>query len=153
MTVYSIRKGFLKPLAFGVRRVRGVWPPSNPGLMVSRVPWPFVPVPAVFPRRPPIPRATRCFLAWEPGAGLRSWTFMELLLLERHQVGDPGQHPPDLGPVGQHRRRADPAQPEGPDRAPVLGLRADQRLDQGHLELAGHHWTSTTGRSRRLRSV
>ena len=38
MTVYSIRNGFLKPFSFGVRRVRGVWPPSNPGLMLLRVP-------------------------------------------------------------------------------------------------------------------
>src|SRR5581483_10019149 len=68
MIVYSMRNGFLKPFSFGVRRTSGVWPPSNLGgiLPRPRVPWPLVPVPAVLPRRPPTPRATRRFFGAEP---------------------------------------------------------------------------------------
>src|ERR687896_718668 len=102
MTVYSMRKGFLKPLSFGVRRENGGWPPSNLGgiFPFPRVPCPFVPVPAVLPRRPAMPRATRCFFGFEPGAGFRSWTFIDLLLLDGDEVRHACQHPPDLRSVG-----------------------------------------------------
>ena len=68
-------------------------------------------------------------LRFEPGAGFRSWTFIALLLLDGDEVRHPGQHPPDLRAVGQDVGRVDAAQPEGPDGAPGLRLRADGRLD------------------------
>src|SRR5581483_467730 len=157
MIVYSMRNGFLKPFSFGVRRTSGVWPPSNLGgiLPRPRVPWPLVPVPAVLPRRPPTPRATRRFCGFEPGAGFKSWILvgMGLLLLHRDQVGHAGHHAPDLRPVGQDIRRVDPAEPERPQRPPGLRLRADGRLHQRDLDLPRHHGTSTTARCGRLRSL
>ena len=70
-TTYSTRNGFLKPLAFGVRRWIGVWPPSNRGATLSRAPWPLVPRPAVLPPLPAMPRPTRRRAVFEPGRRLQ----------------------------------------------------------------------------------
>ena len=71
-TWYSIRNGLLKPLAFGVRRCSGVWPPSNRAGTVPRAPWPLQPRPAVLPPLPPMPRPTPLLRAWRrPGRRLQ----------------------------------------------------------------------------------
>src|SRR5205823_8812953 len=89
--------------------------------------WPFVPRPAVLPPLPAMPRPTRRRPLVEPGAGARSCTFMDVLL-HSDEVGDPADHPPDLGAVGKHVGLADAPQPERPHGAAGLGLAADGRL-------------------------
>ena len=42
------------------------------------------------------------------------------------EMGDPREHAPDVGAVGQDAAAADAAQAQGPERAPVLGLGADR---------------------------
>ena len=72
-TSYSTLKRFLKPRSFGIRRWRGVWPPSNHGGMEppARAFWPLVPRPASLPLPAAMP-SRRSRLA-EPSAGWRSW--------------------------------------------------------------------------------
>src|SRR5687767_566870 len=115
MAWYSTRKGFLNPLSFGSRMCSGIWPPSKFIGMVSRAPWPFMPRPAVLPRRPAVPRPTRMRSWVDPGAGWRSWTLMgmsALRVFDPDEMRDLGQHPPDLGSVGQGVRLADAAEAE-----------------------------------------
>src|SRR5687767_6533809 len=108
-TPYSTRNGLVKPLSFGTRWVRGSWPPSKPTRTEPRAFWPLVPRPAVLPPLPAMPRPTRRFRVLEPGAGLRSWIFMSLLL-DPDQVGDAGDHPADLRPVREGVGLADAAE-------------------------------------------
>src|SRR4051812_1278268 len=108
--------------------------------MLLRAPWPLVPRPAVLPPLPPMPRPTRRFGLVDPGAGCRSWTFMSSDFLGGDEVRDPGDHPPDLGTVGQRVRLADPAEAEGAQRAAGGRLRPDGRADLGDLQLAGHDY-------------
>src|SRR5688500_11668313 len=103
-----------------------------------------MPRPAVLPRRPAVPRPTRMRSWVEPGAGWRSWTLMgmsALRVFNPHEMRDLGQHPPDLGSVGQGVRLADAAEAEGAQGAALLGLRPDGRLELGHLEV-GHQAAS-----------
>src|SRR5688500_10474287 len=72
----STRNGLVKP-RFGMRRVSGIWPPSNCGLPPPG-PWcperaliPLCPLPDVFPVPDPGPRPRRFRLRCEPGAGAR----------------------------------------------------------------------------------
>src|SRR4051812_22311627 len=142
MAWYSTRNGLLKPRSFGTRMCSGIWPPSKFILMVSRAPWPLVPRPAVLPRRPAVPRPTRMPLAFEPGAGFRSWTFISSDLFHLHEVRDLRDHAPDLGAVGQRVRLADAAEAEGPQRSPLLRLGADAGSRLRDLELRHRYLTS-----------
>src|SRR5437660_1440613 len=60
--------GFVKP-RFGIRRMRGIWPPSNPGRTLP--PWravcPLPPRPAVLPIPEPGPRPLRMRARCDPG--------------------------------------------------------------------------------------
>ena len=56
--------------------------------------------------------------------------------LHRHEMGDAGQHAPDLGAVGEDPAAAHAPQAQGPQRAAVLGLGADARADLGHPQVA-----------------
>jgi len=64
--------GFVKP-RFGMRRMSGICPPSNPGRTLPpwRAVWPLPPRPAVLPIPEPGPRPLRMRARCEPG-GLRS---------------------------------------------------------------------------------
>ena len=62
-------------------------------------------------------------------------------LFDGDEVRNPGDHAADLGTVRQDVGLADAAEPEGPQRAPLLGLGADGRPDLGDLERR-HHCTS-----------
>src|SRR5260370_40245953 len=101
MTAYSTRNGFLKPLAFGVRRAIGVCPPSKLGLIVSRAPWHFGPRPAVLPPLPAIPRPTRWAGVLAPVGGLRSCSLMGMSvdLFDLDEMGNSVDHPSDLGTI------------------------------------------------------
>ena len=55
--------------------------------------------------------------------------FRRVRIAHPDQVRDPGDHAADLGPIRQRVRVADLAEPERPQRAAVLGLGADRRLD------------------------
>src|SRR3954454_9460620 len=136
--------GFLKPDSLGSRMCSGVWPPSKRGVVVCRAPVPLVPRPAVLPLEPS-PRPTRVFGVWAPLAGRRWWTFrvMSAPLLARgsadlfagDQVRHRRDHPADLGTVLLHDRVVDPLEAQGPQRLPLVGLRADRRPDLGDLQL------------------
>ncbi len=145
-TTYSTRNGFLKPFSFGMRCARGSWPPSKPGLIVA---------PGALALG--APAGGLAALAGDAPADPRGgpWsTRRRLQVMDLHrtrasssvggsrrsevagastgdEVGDPGDHAPDLGAVGQGVGLADAAQAEGPQRAPVLGLGADGGLDLG----------------------
>src|SRR5581483_5749008 len=125
MAWYSTRNGFLNPLSFGTRMCSGICPPSKFIGIVSRAPCPFVPRPAVLPRRPAVPRPTRMPRRFEPAAGFRSWSFIDSDLFHLHQVRHLRQLAADLRTIGQRVRLADPAQPERAQRAPLLRLGAD----------------------------
>ena len=88
----------------------------------------------------------------DPQTGYRHYTVTQLAQLNRilvlkdlgfdlDQVRDPGDHPPDLGTVGQRVRLADAAEAEGTERAALLRLGADGGTDLGDAELR-HHFTS-----------
>src|SRR5690606_19665301 len=83
---YSTRNGLLKPRSLGTRMDNGSWPPSKLTGMVSRAFWPLVPRPAVLPPLPPMPRPTRLRRLRDPSAGLRSWIFMSVQLLDLDEV-------------------------------------------------------------------
>src|SRR6266516_3789487 len=74
-TCAACLNGFVKP-RFGIRRMRGIWPPSNPGRTLPpwRAVWPLPPRPAVFPIPEPGPRPLRIRARCEPTGGLRSWS-------------------------------------------------------------------------------
>src|SRR2546426_4818123 len=57
-----------------MRRMSGIWPPSNPGRTLPpwRAVWPLPPRPAVFPIPEPGPRPLRMRARCEPTGGLRS---------------------------------------------------------------------------------
>src|SRR5579871_2808170 len=94
-TAYSTRKGLLNPFSFGIRMARGSWPPSKPGLMLLRAPWPLVPRPAVLPPLPAVPRPTRRRERLEPGAAESSWIFMlPRSRVRRRPGGGPGRSCP-----------------------------------------------------------
>ncbi len=63
--------GLRKPLSLGMRRDKGVCPPSKPTRSLLRAFSPLVPRPAVLPRRPDSPRPTLILRCLEPGAGRR----------------------------------------------------------------------------------
>src|SRR5262245_42085394 len=154
MAWYSTRNGLLNPLSLGMRMCSGICPPSKLVGTVSRAFWPLVPRPAVLPPLPPMPRPTRLRDRFEPSAGLRSWTLMVICLLLRFgdvdEVGDLGDHPPDLGPVGQHVALADAPEAEGPEGALVLGLGADRGADLGDLDVGHQPTCSGSSRARSL---
>src|SRR5258705_19231 len=64
--------GLVKP-RLGMRRMRGICPPSNPGRVEppERAVWPLPPRPAVFPMPDPGPRPLRMRARWEPRGGFR----------------------------------------------------------------------------------
>ena len=138
-TWYSTRKGLLKPLALGVRRCNGVWPPSNPGLIVSRAPWPLLPRPAVLPPLPPMPRAMR-FGALPRAGGRLQVMNLHGDFLDSDEVRHLVEHAADHGVVVVLAARADAVEPERAQRAALLGLHADRRPHLGDLQL--HHATS-----------
>src|SRR5437763_1717445 len=109
-----------------------------------------MPLPAVLPPLPPMPRPTRRLAFVEPGAGFRSWILMVTgnlsELYDFDEMRHSCDHPADLGAVGQRVGAADLAEAERAQRAAVLGFDADLRLAQRHLQLgrcAGHHATSS----------
>src|SRR5438309_560540 len=65
--------GLVKP-RLGIRRMSGIWPPSNPGRTwpPCRAVWPLPPRPAVFPIPEPGPRPLRMRARCEPRGGRRS---------------------------------------------------------------------------------
>src|SRR6266699_5651334 len=65
--------GFVKP-RFGMRRMSGIWPPSNPGRTLPpwRAVWPLPPRPAVLPMPEPGPRPLRMRARCEPTGAFRS---------------------------------------------------------------------------------
>src|SRR5438552_10699129 len=65
--------GLVKP-RLGMRRISGIWPPSNPGRTWPpwRAVWPLPPRPAVLPMPEPGPRPFRMRARCEPRGGLRS---------------------------------------------------------------------------------
>src|SRR5687767_5539878 len=70
-TVWAVTlNGLVKP-RLGSRRYIGIWPPSNPGLVLppARALDPLWPLPEVLPSPEPTPRPTRLRVRWEPGAG------------------------------------------------------------------------------------
>src|SRR5512147_999351 len=74
---YSFRNGFVNPY-FGTRRMRGIWPPSNPGPFPppERANKPLCPLVAVFPWPEPGPRPIRLRFFLAPFAGARLCKFM-----------------------------------------------------------------------------
>src|SRR6267154_1961634 len=56
-----------------MRRMRGIWPPSNPGRVwpPARAVWPFPPRPAVLPMPDPGPRPLRIRARCEPAGARR----------------------------------------------------------------------------------
>src|SRR4029078_5938379 len=101
----STLNGFLKPLSFGSRMWSGIWPPSKAAGTWYRALEPLVPRPAVLPFEAS-PRPTRVLAVLAPGAGRRwcSFSVMSVDLLDRHQVTDGVDHPPDLraGLLAEH---------------------------------------------------
>src|ERR1700758_2035585 len=75
--LYSLRKMLVKP-RFGMRRCRGIWPPSNPRIMRDpvREPCPLCPRVEVLPMPEPIPRPTRFLLLFAFFGALRLERFM-----------------------------------------------------------------------------
>ena len=63
-----------KPPSLGSLRIRGIWPPSNPGATLLRALVPLVPRPAVLPFDAS-PRPTRVRAVRDPGAGRRWCSF------------------------------------------------------------------------------
>src|SRR4051812_17796096 len=111
--------------------------------MLLRAPWPLVPRPAVLPPLPPMPRPTRRLARRDPGAGFKSWTFIDSAhLLDLDEMRNAGDHAPDLGTIGQRVRHPDAAQAKGPHGAAGLGLGPDGGLDLGDLEV-GHRAHAT----------
>src|SRR4051812_48394547 len=137
--------GFLKPESLGSRMFSGVWPPSKRAETFDRAPVPLVPRPAVLPLEPS-PRPTRVFGVWAPGAGRRWWTLRVIVVscsadlfcvndFQAHEVRHRSDHPADLGTVLLDDRVVDPLEAQGPQRLPLVGLRADRRPDLGDLQL------------------
>src|SRR5436190_21747664 len=81
---------------------------------------------------------TRPLLAAPPGGCAASDFF------HRDEMRDSGDHPADLGTVGQGVGLADAAETEGAQRPPRLGLGADATPDLGDLELAHEAASSTS---------
>src|SRR3954467_4989280 len=135
---------FLKPDSLGRRMCSGVCPPSKRAGTLPRAPEPLVPRPALLPLEPS-PRPTRVLAVWAPGAGRRWWTlrviwvpcsaFRRVDLFDGDQVRHRRDHPADLGTVLLHDRVVDPLEAQGPQRLPLVGLRADRRPDLGDLQL------------------
>ncbi len=133
-TWYSTRNGLLNPFAFGVRRCSGVWPPSNRAGTVPRAPWPLLAAAgglAALAADAATDAALRPASSRAPASGRGP----SLDLLHAHEVRNPGEHPADLGPVGQHVRRTDLAEAERAQRAAVLRLGADLRPHERDFEL------------------
>ena len=68
--LHKIGNETIQPL-LGSLLVRGIWPPSKPGLTPppERAFWPLWPLPAVLPLPEPLPRPLRKAFLTEPGAG------------------------------------------------------------------------------------
>src|SRR5690349_21781586 len=162
-TSYSVRNRLRKPLSLGSRMWIGIWPPSKLAGTFLRAPVPLVPRPAVLPLEPS-PRPSRVFAVLAPGAGRRwcSFSVMSVDLLDRHQVTDGVDHPPDLGAVLLDDHVADPLQAERAQRVALVLLAADRGLGLLDLEGSSHQdvtsaralssaagATSSTGRPRR----
>src|SRR5207244_207479 len=84
---FFLNTAFVKP-RFGIRRCRGIWPPSNPRfwLLPERDHIPLFPRPAVLPRPEPGPRPILFVLCVDPGSGLRVLIPDMLLLQDAHQM-------------------------------------------------------------------
>src|SRR5204862_5622539 len=99
---YSLRKMLVKP-RLGMRRCKGIWPPSKPRIMREplRERWPLWPRVEVLPMPDPMPRPTR-FLPSDAFFGARifeRFIISQLLLNDFHQVRHLGHHPANSGIV------------------------------------------------------
>src|SRR3990172_781383 len=149
MTAKTALFGLVKPRSLGMRRLRGIWPPSKPGRSLLRACRPLVPRPAVFPRFPPSPRPTRIGFFFEPGAGLRwcsfSWGMFSTTgprsdLSNFDQVGHLGDHAVSGRVVSVLAFIARLSQPEGRRHRPGARLFADETLLEADRDgLTGLH--------------
>ena len=134
-----ISSGFAKILLkprLGMRRAKGIWPPSKPTrtLPPLRAFWPLWPRPPVLPLPEPAPRPLRYASRTEPSAGDSSLSFIIRASLlhfsDLQQIADLGNLATGGIVVGLHSDITDFAQTQGICSGNLLFQAAVQALDE-----------------------